>query len=332
MLFSIHQSFCCQAISATTPAYVPFHLWRLLIREVKTLFHACTSVSAELCHHNESLYTCDETMKCIWKHRLLDGIEDCLLKDDEEFLDSCALNQSNFRLACNEKCYSPLTIRDHVEHCSQKQDEQSPYINNVQNEIIFQTICDRYVEINPPISIEGQNYTDENECDFWPCSNSYTRCNGIWNCLNGADEMNCPPSTCPLLRQICFYIPAPNKLAMCPKVARMRDTYLNCSDTSDEQMLCYKMDYYYTSSPLILINNKTIAQIDDLCIKKPRCISRNDEQFCTPIDCMCMLEYGSVQKGMYSFVCHFADSNKRKIVLFSTKNIRIYPSDLSLIE
>jgi hypothetical protein len=63
--------------------------------------------------------------------------------------------------------------------------------------ISFPGICDGYTEL-PPNLIDGRNETDETECDDYPCNNTYTRCDGIWNCLDGADEVNCEkPSVCP---------------------------------------------------------------------------------------------------------------------------------------
>ena len=39
------------------------------------------------------------------------------------------------------------------------------------------------------------NDTDETECDYWPCNNTYTRCDGFWNCFDGADEVDCNSSS-----------------------------------------------------------------------------------------------------------------------------------------
>ncbi len=41
--------------------------------------------------------------------------------------------------------------------------------------------------------IAGENQKDETECSQWTCNNMYTRCDGVWNCPNSADESGCVP-------------------------------------------------------------------------------------------------------------------------------------------
>ena len=42
-----------------------------------------------------------------------------------------------------------------------------------------------------PIPIDGQNHTDETECEQWECNNIYTHDNNEWNCPTIEDELNC---------------------------------------------------------------------------------------------------------------------------------------------
>ncbi|CAF4660782.1 unnamed protein product, partial [Rotaria sp. Silwood2] len=46
-----------------------------------------------------------------------------------------------------------------------------------------------------PITIDEQNETDETECEQWSCNNIYTRCDGLWNCPRGEDEIGCDASS-----------------------------------------------------------------------------------------------------------------------------------------
>ena len=42
----------------------------------------------------------------------------------------------------------------------------------------------------------GQQYqTDESECQFWECNNTYAYHNNVWNCPNGMDEFSYRTST-----------------------------------------------------------------------------------------------------------------------------------------
>jgi hypothetical protein len=37
------------------------------------------------------------------------------------------------------------------------------------------------------------NETDETDCEHWPytCDSPYTKCNRVWNCPDGRDEIDC---------------------------------------------------------------------------------------------------------------------------------------------
>ncbi|CAF4045214.1 unnamed protein product [Rotaria sordida] len=61
----------------------------------------------------------------------------------------------------------------------------------LQKHISFQIICDGFTELLP-ININGRNETEREQ---WPCNNIYTHCNGLWNCLNDEDELDCDLSS-----------------------------------------------------------------------------------------------------------------------------------------
>ena len=105
------------------------------------------------------------------------------LKDGEEvmFLAKCQQNNSCiFSYHINE----PFTLCNKVNlySCS-----MSSLDNCATKYISFQTVCDGFQELWP-IVIDGTNHSDETKCHYWKCNNTYTRCNCVWNCLNGADE------------------------------------------------------------------------------------------------------------------------------------------------
>ena len=45
----------------------------------------------------------------------------------------------------------------------------------------FPILCNGFVQYS---MIDGVNYTDEMDCEYWPCNNIYTRCDdfGTWHC------------------------------------------------------------------------------------------------------------------------------------------------------
>jgi hypothetical protein len=53
---------------------------------------------------------------------------------------------------------------------------------------------DRQLQIFP-LLIDERNHTDEPDCEYWPCKNIYTRCDGVWTCSFGEDEENCTART-----------------------------------------------------------------------------------------------------------------------------------------
>ncbi|CAF1513010.1 unnamed protein product [Didymodactylos carnosus] len=117
---------------------------------------------------NNSLYCCKNSLKCISKHQIVDGIFNCYLNDDEkQFELSCTMNNTR-RFKCpNENiCYSLLFPKT------------CPSITSSLklSDISFHEICHRIIHLLPE-TINGENHTDETECQYWPCSIIYTRCN-----------------------------------------------------------------------------------------------------------------------------------------------------------
>ncbi|CAF4427219.1 unnamed protein product, partial [Rotaria sp. Silwood2] len=80
------------------------------------------------------------------------------------------------------------------------------------------------------------NYTDETECQDWPCSNAYTRCNRKWNCHNAADETNCPDNPCRPNGHPCISILTRN--FTCLPLSRINDGIVDCAGGYDEQNRC----------------------------------------------------------------------------------------------
>jgi hypothetical protein len=150
--------------------------WAQLMFSIEQYFRSC-SIS-HVTFHNQtkysdypSLYNCQNSSKFISKHRIMDGIIDCWERDDENYLDSCRLND-RYRVKCRNatKCCSPLVKYD------------ACLLNDMEDpvEIPFKSFCDGMD--NYFYDDNGKKHTDEFECENGLCNNMYTRCDGFWAC------------------------------------------------------------------------------------------------------------------------------------------------------
>jgi hypothetical protein len=101
----------------------------ILVKSVQDRFRACLLMFHETHYCNLStLYQCENSIKCISKHRLVDGIKDCPFGDDEKFNESCSLNDVHHRFKCpadyGNKCWAPLIILDGKKDCKLGEDER----------------------------------------------------------------------------------------------------------------------------------------------------------------------------------------------------------------
>ncbi|CAF1112054.1 unnamed protein product [Rotaria sordida] len=207
-----------------------------LIRLFRTCLFVDESGNETHCRHS-SLFHCPGTSKCISKHRLLDGIDDCYGGADEKYEGSCNLNQTHrFRCSSENKCISPILMRDGTKHCKDGEDE----ILFSKKTFSYQNLCNGYINLSPEFDDE-QNETDETNCEQWPCNNQYTRCDGAWTCKNGTDELNCNQSSkCYPNRHECV---SPTTLkVVCLPVYHAGDGKIDCLGATDEREHCRHME------------------------------------------------------------------------------------------
>ncbi|CAF4475535.1 unnamed protein product [Rotaria sp. Silwood2] len=151
----------------------------------------------------------------------------------------------------------------------------------VRKNVSFQTICDEFTELIS-IIIEGQNETDETECEHWPCNKIYTRCDSLWNCPHGEDEVGCDLSST-----------------------------LNCS--SDHHRYVSRH-----TNELICLSVKQANDVKkNLCDNYTICDHEDDEKFCVKnrtgiftYDSICFSPDSSIRSDVEQFLCH---ETKRKI-------------------
>ncbi|UJR06764.1 hypothetical protein I4U23_011051 [Adineta vaga] len=269
-----------------------------LLDNINERFHTCLILpnDTHYCHHS-TMYQCMNSTKCISKYRLVDGIRDCPFNDDETFNQSCSLSNVKHRFEClvngTKTCLAPLMIEDHFSDCDNSEDEDSEDMKFLRNHITFSTICDGKEDLTP-VFIDEQYETDETECEYWPCNNTYSRCDGFWLCRDGADEVNCLPSTCPEFQYNCVYPNDTTNLA-CLTINQIGDGFIDCLGASDERVFYRqgKSDIFWHNFKCS--NEPKLINSSSFCNNKSECLFGDDEKFCT--------HYGY----MYRYNCHYGN-------------------------
>ncbi|CAF2691574.1 unnamed protein product, partial [Rotaria sp. Silwood2] len=196
--------------------------------------HLYESINDSSCTHS-SMVNCLGTNKCIPKHHIMDGIPDCYNAFDESIAsNSCSLNDKyRFHCTSENKCLSPTMVENDLYECIGGEDN-SHSIGEIAHirQLPFSALCDSTRDLSSSV-----NETDETHCEQWPCVNQYTRCNGVWNCPKGIDEINCPSKfNCPKDYHPCVF--PKNQTVGCLHLNRTDDGIVDCLGATDERTLC----------------------------------------------------------------------------------------------
>jgi hypothetical protein len=304
-----------------------------LVAEIHKLFHICLLGPNETHYCNHSImYQCYNSAKCISKHRLVDGIQDCPLNDDETYNHSCSLNDANHRFNCtidnSTKCFAPVIIEDEKEHCQNGEDELEYRYVNYRN-VNFQAICNG-IEDRQPELIDGRNETDETDCKNWPCNNTYSRCDGFWSCEDGADDINCPSSTCPQFEHSCVFLNDTSKVSCLP-IARAGNGIIDCLGATDERNHCRYEELMYGSMDFRCWNDTKCLFGLSVCDQEKDCPFDDDEIFCTKTDDIYCTPYDqSPRTEVEKFICDFMNGvGFGGSKYFRLQNVPTYPKQLT---
>ncbi|CAF4400089.1 unnamed protein product [Rotaria sp. Silwood2] len=187
-------------------------------------------------------------------------------------------------------------------------------------------VCDGFNELIPVV-IDGRNETDETECEQWQCNNTYTRCGGFWNCVNGADEIDCDSSRlldCPIHHHICVSIET--KRLICIPLKKVDDGKIDCLGGTDEPRLCRENHYLAGDYNFYCKNDTRRSCIHPgyLCDRYYDCEYGDDEQVCdknrnfTLYGGVCFPNNAEMRFDIEKFFCErLLDTNKQRIVHFS---------------
>jgi hypothetical protein len=206
---------------------------------------------------NLSLFYCELSHRYISKHRLLDGISDCYDREDENYPYSCLLNDSQ-RYSCQseETCISSISIGFPQPNCIHVEDFDARKLRP--SKFVF--LCDRIGD-----AVREDDETDENNCEWWPCNNPYTRCDTVFQCANGIDEVGCPSSVCATNELKCDVNDSTNY--RCIPHAYIYEKPIDCHMYYGNETICRSLFY---SSDLTSDKNEYLSW------KEKTCLTNND--------------------------------------------------------
>ncbi|CAF1485362.1 unnamed protein product [Adineta steineri] len=297
-----------------------------------------------------TMYQCINSSKCIANVRVLDNIIDCDYGDDETLtminnIDFIKHGTMHIYCTVNKIFISRKLMVDYMCNCGYDIydlcEDLPSNLNYITEHISFPTICDGSTQLKP-ILINGQNLTDETECELWLCNNTYTRCNGIWNCLNGADEVDCYPSllkNCPRHSYLCFSFETSE--LMCLSINKINDGNIDCLGAIDEQQVCAEKNPSDNGWPFSCqIGFDTIGiSFAGLCDGINNCLHGDDERFCAHISNHTELfgNYGkctqvttiALSNIEYYFCSIFTYKCEFRMKFFSLNTIRKTRSDIT---
>jgi hypothetical protein len=308
-----------------------YHSLFHLVNIVKDLFRSCSTAFNQISYDNHSMtYRCLNSSKFISKHRLVDGIQDCPFNDDETFNDSCSLNDARHRYNCSingrNKCFASLIVDDGKIHCEDESDERQTndaliYLHDIQ----FSMICDG---IDHLISINGQNETDETNCEYWECNNTYTRCDEFWSCRNGADEIGCSQSNCSEFEHSCVF-PNDTSKVSCLPISQAGDGIINCLGATDERRQCQILELHTFEYGFECSNESKCISEYSLCDGIKSCRYGDDEAFCSTLERSLCYSHSILRTDVENFLCKFTGFKSRQHILyFVIHNMPTYPRQL----
>ena len=295
--------------------------WYDVFFNLVSLTEGCIVTKISAANHtayaqHSSVYQCPNSSKLISKHRLYDGLADCAMDADEALvdIDTCRLNDS-YRWKCQNEdiCMSPIRT---TELC-----EDNPL--TFLYEVPLQELCDRSRRFM--FTSNGRNFTDEDNCEHWPCDNIYTRCNGYWSCPDGKDEYGCGHAACENGTLAC--VSPLNYTLICLPAVNVNDLIDDCLGGTDEQWMCPKIFVKKVVAHSFGCSDTTFClSSSDLCDAVDHCPEGEDERFCGDRQFICDASWSGHRSEAEEFLCTLDEYKFSPTKYFSMKTTSNYPS------
>ena len=176
-------------------------------------------------------------------------------------------------------------------------------------------------------TIDNMIITDETECEYWPCNNVYTRCDGYANCPEESDELNCTLLRCADHHILC--ISTKNGRIICLPEYKIENKVIDCIGGHDELDICDKSVHLF-HRPFQCADGMSCVRQESVCDGVGHCLENDDENFCispllplifTLLDC----DYSSSALYIYLSASKCFGTLLTPITFFSLMNITPYP-------
>ncbi|CAF1381404.1 unnamed protein product [Adineta steineri] len=213
---------------------------------------------------NVSLFYCKKSDKYISKHRLVDGTQDCYYNEDESYSASCSLNDTQrFNCTSETKCLSPIGIGMDQPECNNTEDRKT----DSQEISVYSRLCNNLNPLSVELPPEDDGENDETNCELWPCLTPYTRCDNVFQCANGIDELNCLSDSCNINEFRCKIIDSTNDYYCIPQ------EYIY-----EKPIDCINHDFSNSLNRYIFYSNNLTFNINQEYIswKEKTCLTKND--------------------------------------------------------
>ncbi|CAF1455961.1 unnamed protein product [Adineta ricciae] len=277
------------------------------------------------------VYQCQNSSKCVPIMRRYNGKRDCKHGDDEypilNNVTSCPIDLSDVLFYCvmDRKCIHRTKVSDGQCDCTQDHngfcdDEHLGESYHIARHISFPAICDGFTELRL-ISTDGErNDNDETECEQWACNNIYTRCNNIWNCPNGADEVGCYsslPLNCSVDQQIC--LSSNSNLPICITSNKINNGQVDCLWGIDEPVLCRTQEFLVDKVKFYckkLIDTRCVFE-RYVCNEDERCAHGNLIRFCNHTrnlslgKSICVDDYHAIRSDSEQYLCKAVNRSRQ---------------------
>ncbi|CAF1254396.1 unnamed protein product, partial [Didymodactylos carnosus] len=294
-------------------------------------------ISSFYCN-NTSFYLCRTSHECISKYRLFDGFYDCIDRSDERnysLISSLDKKYLRDRYQCETTpgLVLPHFLGDKEKQCEDGSDEMSSVVNwqiifcdEVQQHcrlirqswaqrsnrlaIDFHGICNSHWDV--------RNGLDEINCTDWVCGTSSQikykrddvelwngncvwppkRCDGIWNFIDGRDELNCDAehSAYKIKLPPCRNITTKEIIDINSKWRLRGDVHVDCIGGQDERNTYACQDGLSLNERFLCLNGTCIEQMYT-CDGFKHCLEGEDEDLylctnrsaslCPPGTCEC---------------------------------------------